>query len=180
MTNPIFLIRHASPDWDMPDIPYHIPPGPPLTAIGRKEAFQLGLFLNQEGVSQLFSSPLERCSQTAEIAASCSRARVEIHTGLGELLPGESHDSILSRMWGVFEYAIKIGSLSERVGLVTHGGTISVLLRALGMDEDKLKQYSIFDHANPVPPAGAWRVEQSGTRQPWEFSLAFVPGGEQN
>ena len=179
MINRIFLIRHASPNWDMPDIPYHIPPGPPLTAAGRREASQLGDFLNQEQVRLLYSSPLERCFHTATIAASCARARVEVHPGLGELQPGESHDRILSRIWAVFEFAIRTGRSAERVGLVTHGGTISVLLQALGMEADRLKHCSIFDHANPVPPAGVWRVEQSGTLQPWELRLAFIPGGGQ-
>ena len=34
----VYLVRHATPDWSLKDIPYHLPPGPPLTSVGDKEA----------------------------------------------------------------------------------------------------------------------------------------------
>jgi broad specificity phosphatase PhoE len=178
MLNPIFLIRHASPDWDRTDISYHIPPGPPLTEIGKYEAHQLSLFVKQQSITMLYSSPLERCLHTATIAGGSSNARIEIHPGLRELSPGEANDQILNRTWEVFELALQANHLTERVGLVTHGGTISVLLRALGMEEEELKRLSIYDHANPLPPAGVWRVEWNRTTNRWNSMLAFLPEGQ--
>ena len=34
----LYLARHATPDWNMRDIRYDIPPGPPLVPQGEEEA----------------------------------------------------------------------------------------------------------------------------------------------
>ncbi len=74
----IYLARHASPDWNRKDIPYHIPPGPPLTPQGRLEAAALGAFLRPAGVSTIASSPLERCQHTAQIVGAALGLPVEV------------------------------------------------------------------------------------------------------
>ena len=56
----LYLARHATPDWNMRDIRYDIPPGPPLVPQGEAEAAQLGEFLRQAGVVQIYVSPLVR------------------------------------------------------------------------------------------------------------------------
>ena len=63
----IFLVRHASPDWTRTDIPYDIPPGPPLSPKGEKEAAALAEYLKSEGVVKLYYSPFERSASTAKM-----------------------------------------------------------------------------------------------------------------
>lgn len=176
MTQTIYLIRHATPDWTRTDLAYHLPPGPPLTEQGQKEAQALGAFLLASGVRQFYTSPLERCVHTTQIAAGLAAVPWEIDAGLTELAPGETADSISQRLKPVFERACQVSLQSGPVALVTHGGTVNVLLPELGLDEQTLAQHKrIFDHANPVPPAGAWLAARQDGEAAWELRLAFKP-----
>ena len=86
---PIYLIRHATPDWNRKDIPYHLPPGPPLVEKGEAEAGELGRFLAEVGVGHLYYSPLERCQHTAQIAGLIAGVVPIESPGLIEIQPGE-------------------------------------------------------------------------------------------
>jgi broad specificity phosphatase PhoE len=172
----IYLIRHATPDWSRKDIPYHLPPGPPLTGVGRAEAEALGAFLHAAGVRRLFASPLERSLHTAQIAAALAQAQVQVDERLMEIQPGETADSLRQRLWPVFEMVSADGAAPDSpVGLVTHGGPIAALLGSLGMDAATLATYTRFDHGNPLPPAAAWLVARPNDQAPWQWNLAFTP-----
>lgn len=166
----IYLIRHATPDWSRKDISYHIPPGPPLTAQGLQEAQVLGEYLQLVGVQCLFSSPLERALHTAKIAAARAKIPFEIYDALREWQTDEIEADVRARVYPLFEAVARMDGM---VGLVTHGGPIAVLLASLGMDEDTLKAQRVYDHGNPLPPAGAWEVQHNGAG--WEMHLAFIP-----
>ena len=172
----IYLIRHATPDWSRSDLAYHVPPGPPLVEQGCQEAQTLGDFLRGAGVRRLFTSPLERCQATAEIAAAEARLTVQVEEGLIEWQPGEDQATVTARVWPVFEAALKAGDADGPVGLVSHGGPIAMLLLALGMGEAALAAQRCFDRGNPLPPAGAWEVRKAGDGDGWRLRLAFVPG----
>lgn len=171
----IYLVRHATPDWDCKTLPYHIPPGPPLTDQGQQEAQELGAFLKGVGAAYFYTSPLERCLNTARISASIVGAPLEIKDELTEIQPGESKTSMQNRLCPIFDLARQTSSQQGPVVLVTHGAPVTVLLGQLGMDEDEIKRRLIYDHRNPLPPAGAWLAEQSGADQPWKLSLVFTP-----
>jgi len=172
----IYLIRHATPAWSRKDIPYHLPPGPPLTEQGRAEAEALGAFLHAAGVRRLFASPLERCLHTAQIAAPLAGASLQVDERLIEIQPGETTAALYRRLWPVFEAASSNGAAAHGlVGLVTHGGPIAALLGGLGMDAATLAGYARFDHGNPLPPAGAWQVCRPDAAAPWQWRLAFIP-----
>ena len=49
------------------------------------------------------------------------------------------------------------------------------LLRRLGMSDKAIEQHRIYDHRNPVPPAGVWQVSRMHNSAPWELKLIFVP-----
>ncbi len=170
----VFLARHASPDLTRSDLIYHLPPGPPLTAQGQAEAQALGLFFQSAGVTKVYSSPLERCAQTARIITQVVSIPSEILPGLTELQPGEDKASLHARLWPLFEQAAR-ESQNQPVALLTHGGAVTFLLGALGMDEATLNLRLTFDHRNPIPPAGSWSVSRDGEGQPWELRLAFTP-----
>lgn len=178
----IYLIRHATPDWERRDIVYHLPPGPPLTDQGRGEADALGAFLLAAGVRRLHTSPLERALHTARIAAGIAGAAVEVDDRLIEWQPTEGAERVHQRMWAAVDAlrlqdgCAKDGACSP-VGLVSHGGPIGSLLLAFGMDAAMLEAQRRFDHANPVPPAGAWEAWRDSPEAPWQLRLAFIPQG---
>ena len=173
----IFLARHASPDWNRNDIPYHIPPGPPLTSQGCLEAAALGAFLRPAGLVTILASPLERCHHTAQIVGDVLDLPVQIDDLLTEWQPGESSDVLGSRMRRIFNETWQAGERNghEAALLLTHGGPIMELLRQLGMTDKTIEQHRIYDHRNPVPPAGVWQVRRPADNTPWTLNLVFIP-----
>ncbi len=171
----IYLIRHATPDWGRKDLPYHLPPGPPLTEQGRLEAQVLGEYLKQAGVRRLFVSPLERCLATAEIVSGIAGMPWQVEPGLIEWQPTDDRGKVLERLQPVLELALRAGQTEGPVGLVSHGGPIGVLLLSLGMDEATLITQRRFDHSNPLPPGGVWLAERNGDGQQWGLKMAFQP-----
>ena len=171
----IYLARHATPDWTRKDIPYHLPPGPPLTERGQAEARLLGDFMRQAGVRQVYCSPLERCQHTAQIASEIANTALEVRPELMEVQPDEKAQDIFQRVWPIFETAAQHSSQGQPTVLVTHGGTVNILLSKLGLDEDARKSQYQFDHGNPLPPAGVWAAERQTPDHPWELRLAFIP-----
>ncbi|MFT3895324.1 MAG: hypothetical protein QM730_27175 [Anaerolineales bacterium] len=62
------------------------------------------------------------------------------------------------------------------IALVSHGGPIALLLLELGLSPDELAPYrTMFDTTNPLPPAGAWKIERANGKDGWEFDLVFTP-----
>jgi len=176
----LYLIRHASPDWERKDIPYDVPPGPPLTQKGRQEAEALGHFLRNAGLRKLYHSPLERSAHTAQIAAALAGVPTVEKPELAEWRNGESEGEIQARFGPVLEACIVESALIGPIGLVTHGGPVAHLLKQLGMEAGRLADNRRrFDHANPMPPAGAWAARRSQGAKAWELELVFTPGQEQ-
>jgi broad specificity phosphatase PhoE len=171
----VYIIRHASPDWTRDDIPYHLPPGPPLVEQGLEEARTLGSFLKQAGVSLLLSSPLERCQRTAEIASQEAHASLQIVPELTEVQPGEDYENMRQRLLPVFERAAEESRQNGAVALVTHGEPTAVLLRALGMSAERLEKQRVFDHGNPLPPSGAWLAVRYESQPGWNLRIAYLP-----
>lgn len=170
-------MRHARPDWDRKDIPYDILPGPALLPQGEKEAKALAKFLKSEAVVKLYHSPFERSAKTAKIAAAINNIPCIEEMGLAEWrMVDESETRVRERMQRIFACAAKESEEVGAIGLVSHGGPIELLLLALGMDTEELAPYrKKFDTTNPLPPAGAWKVEQLPGEDRWRFQLAFVP-----
>ena len=63
------------------------------------------------------------------------------------------------------------------IALFTHGGPVLALLAALGIDDATLETLRIYDHRNPLPPAGVWQVGPGGPSDPAsrELHLVYVP-----
>lgn len=172
----VFLARHATPDWSRTDIPYHLPPGPPLTGKGLQEAQALGRFFQQAGVRQILCSPMERCYHTARIAAEIAAARLQVLNELGELQPGENQESLRGRLGPVFFQAAESSTPAAPLALVTHGGPVAFLLAELGLPPAELEQHKrLYDHRNPLPPAGAWRAVRRPDTASWDLELVFTP-----
>lgn len=176
MSQTIYLIRHASPDWDRKDIPYDIPPGPPLTGKGEQEAQELGAFLQKAGVQKLYYSPLLRAAHTAQIAAAVAKIPAQEQTALAEWITGQSEAEIHARFWPLMESTIAESAQLGPLGLVTHGGPVAYLLKQLGMDPARLDRHrKMFDHRNPLPPAGVWAAQRASSAEAWDLQLIFAP-----
>lgn len=176
MSAVLYLIRHATPDWSRKDIRYDIPPGPPLIEQGEAEARQLGKFLKTIGITHLYTSPLERTTRTAQIAAEALGLTVETLEDIAEWVQGEADADVLARCRPCLDAAFDESEKRGPIGLVSHGGPIRLLLADLGLDPAEIKHYrGIFDNQNPVPPAGVWRVERYPDGRMAQPELVFSP-----
>lgn len=172
----VYLARHATPDRSRNDIPYTIPPGPELTSRGREEAAELGAYLLAAGARIVHASPLERTLRTARIAAEIARAEVEVNNDLAEWRGDEVEKDVTERVLRAFgEAAVLSSSGRQPVVLVTHGGPVLALLKALGVPTEAVDRCRIYDNRNPISPAGAWLVERDGSNL--RIALVFTPTG---
>lgn len=180
----VFLARHATPDWNRRDIPYDIPPGPPLTPQGEDEARSLGDFLKSQGVVRLYHSPLERTRRTADIAAQmCSAESVE-SLAIAEWRRDENETAVLGRMLPFWQQVCAESAADGPIALVTHGGCVLAMLNWLQHPQDEINHIrNQCDHRNPLPPAAAWLTTPRGHDGPvfatapsaWQARLAFSP-----
>jgi len=173
----IFLIRHASPNLGRKDIPYDILPGPELLSRGEAEALALADFLKLEGLARLYYSPFERAARTAKIVALANGIPCFEEKRLAEWRVVDEVESLLrKRVVSILEDAARESAELGPIGLVSHGGPIALLLLELGIDHEKLAPYrKMFDTTNPLPPAGAWKVEKLPGEDKWDFQLVFTP-----
>lgn len=173
MSEILYLIRHATPDWSRTDISYFSPPGPPLNEKGLEEAEMLANFFQFSDLKCIYSSPLVRCLSTANAIARHTNTPLIIEPGLAEHRPDERRTEVRSRLMPVFEQAIH-ASHEGPVALVTHGSPIGILLEHMGLSQAELNDLKArFDHHNPAPPAGVWEAVRSG--DDWNLSLVLNP-----
>lgn len=80
----IYLVRHGQYSSPTPVIPYRMP-GFHLSPEGREQASKLAQSLKDKGVSTIFTSPMERTKETAEILADTLGLKVETDDRLLEV-----------------------------------------------------------------------------------------------
>ncbi len=169
MSPTLYLARHATPDWDRKDIRYDIPPGPPLVRQGEQEAESLAVWLAGRGIRQLYASPMLRAQQTATIVSEVLGLAIITTPDIVESRKGETYEAILTRMSRFYAQLQADGS-DGAVAAVSHGFPIEVLLRHLGLGEERMAPLrQRFDHRNVVPCAGVWEIAPVGC------NLAFTP-----
>lgn len=126
----LYLIRHAQPFYNAPG-PYHLPPGPGLTDTGIEQAAQLGPMLQRSGIERVVSSPLRRCTMTAEPLVAALGLDLLIDDDLREGQPGEAQEAVTMRMLR----ATLAQADARVVALVSHAAPLTWLLQALTRDE---------------------------------------------
>jgi len=176
-TTRIFLARHASPDRNLKTIPYDIQPGPPLSPKGEKEAEALADFLKAHNIRKVYYSPFERSAKTAQIIAARNQIPAVEEIRLAEWRETtEEGQAVRVRMQAVFDAIAAESKSLGSIALVSHGGPITFLLQALGIEQTVLADYrKRFDTTNPLPPAGAWSAEWHTTTKTWSLQLVFIP-----
>lgn len=169
----LYLARHATPDWDRKDIPYDIPPGPPLVPQGEAEAAQLAAWLSGRGLRHLYTSPMLRARQTALIVGGILALPLIASPDIIESRRGETFESIQERMKRF--YAGVLANGDGPAAAVSHGFPVEVLLQSLGVSAIEMAPLrERFDHRNIIPCAGAWEIDLSSPQAP-RCTLAFTP-----
>lgn len=156
----IFVIRHGKID-NPNDVIYGRLPGFPLSERGRQQVLALAELLKSKGVDfdVIYSSPLEKALQTAEILKNAlkSKALIEVREELNDIdssnLEGESMDVlrqfdfdyeklaqegfslespslVLERLKKLLE-EVKEKNKGQRIAFITHGDPSRILLWSL-------------------------------------------------
>jgi broad specificity phosphatase PhoE len=161
----IVLVRHGETDWNR-ERRFQGHADPPLNDAGRHQALELAEALRGEGLSTVYTSPLQRASETARIVA-CElglhahelEALREIDVGDWQGMTvdevrtrfpeqaevawrsgwpnGETHDELAAR---VLPALLELGArhAGERVLGVTHAGPIrTALAAAAGLSQEE-------------------------------------------
>ncbi len=88
-TTYVLLVRHGENDWVGTDRLAGRTPGVHLNETGQKQAEQLAQLLASQPIAAVYSSPLERCMQTAEPLAQALGLSVIAEPGVVEVDYGE-------------------------------------------------------------------------------------------
>ncbi|PKW25953.1 histidine phosphatase family protein [Phycicoccus duodecadis] len=136
--------------------------GPPtaagggLTATGRDQARALAERVRDENVARVWSSPLPRAVQTAEIAAAVLGVPVVVRDGLREcdagIPAGERIADVAARVRGVLE-EVADTHRGEAVLVVSHGGAFAAGL------PDLVGAPRTSGHDLTPPPGGTLALE---------------------
>ncbi|SEB63947.1 histidine phosphatase family protein [Paenibacillus sp. GP183] len=160
----IGLIRHGSTEWNkLGKMQGQMDTS--LTEEGRAQARLLGHRMKNEAWTGIFSSDLSRARETAEIISAISGipilgfdARLR-ERSFGQVegtkeqeridrwgadwkkldLGGETNEQVLAR-WHDFLEQLATNASDERLLLISHGGFIVQILRALSMEQDEFLQ----------------------------------------
>jgi broad specificity phosphatase PhoE len=84
----LFLVRHGRTGWNKEQI-FRGTKDIPLDDVGRAEARLVGERLKGEGITAVFSGPLSRAKETAEVIAGFYNVEVQVLEGLTDLHFGE-------------------------------------------------------------------------------------------
>jgi probable phosphoglycerate mutase len=95
-TTYIFLIRHGENDWVGADRLAGRTPGVHLNEKGRQQAAGLVQLLEQQPIAAIYSSPLERCRETAQPLAAARGLPMLMEEGLLEVDYGDWRGALLT------------------------------------------------------------------------------------
>ncbi len=175
-TRTVYLIRHAQPaNLGDANLRYDIPPGPPLSTEGRAQAAMAADFLVSHPPMVVYTSPLDRALQTAQIIASKLGGPLAIDERLAEHRREETADQVAARVAHFWNERVMLMP-PDCIAVVSHGSPIKLMLAPLGevwtADPERYK----FDYGNITPHAGIWRarcVSANGSACKWELALIF-------
>ncbi len=166
----VYLIRHAAPQ-DGTGIRYDIPPGPPLSSGGKREAREMAEFLAQRGIQRVIHSPLDRTTLTATTLAERLGVPLEVDEALAEHRRDETADTVRARMSEF--WAREMARPEPVIALVSHGGPLRQLIEWLTEGREKFTGLK-FPGGNVIPTAGVWQV-RGADGGPWEALFIFQP-----
>jgi len=171
MLKDLYIVRHGHPKLGT-GIAYDRVPGPPLSETGQEEARVAGLYLAHIAPQRLYSSPLERAYQTAEIIGKNIGHSPIVEESLAEHRKEETFDVVKSRLKDFLARLQREQIEDERVAVVSHGSPIKALLLLLSNEKIDLTQH-VYPNGNHVPTAGIWHAQFND--QGCALELVFKP-----
>jgi 2,3-bisphosphoglycerate-dependent phosphoglycerate mutase len=102
----IYLVRHGESEANVRRIFSNGKVDLPLTDLGRRQAALATSWLTERGVSHVFTSPLLRARETAQIIAQRLEVDVTILEGLDEVRVGELDGSDDQRNWDLHDQVL--------------------------------------------------------------------------
>jgi broad specificity phosphatase PhoE len=151
----IYLIRHALADFTT-GVPYHLMPGPGLSEQGYEQASAMAGLLARSGIERVVSSPMRRCTLTAEPLCARLGLDLQLDEDLGEMTTGEKPAEMGQRMLRAVLAQIDIRS----VALVSHAAPLEQLITAMTHGEAILPPPG--DRGARIGPAHVWQVIRDG------------------
>ena len=123
----LLLVRHGLPDYGG-KLPQDDFPGPPLSEIGRSQALQTAASLSSYGPLRVYTSPLVRTQQTADLIGRRLRIPVRVESALREWHHTE----------GLYEVSVRMSAWLARwlrgpetcAVAVSHASPLLALLRS--------------------------------------------------
>jgi broad specificity phosphatase PhoE len=98
----LVLIRHGETHWNKDGLVQGGESDIQLNDTGLEQARKLAAFLENESITAILSSPLQRATATAEVIASLHQLPVEIDQGLRELKVGDLEGTSISKLTTTF------------------------------------------------------------------------------
>jgi len=147
---PFYFIRHGETDWNKFGQGLCPQDEIPLNETGVSQANDARKKLGSLNITKIYSSPLLRAKQTAEIIKTdFSEIAIEFHHGLSETSP-EKVKEVLS----------EILEPSQTLLIVSHGEVYRVLLRILNTPTfyPSAKNGGLYFFSPPILNSDQWRV----------------------
>jgi len=98
----LVLIRHGETHWNKDGLVQGGESDIQLNDTGLGQARKLAAFLENESITAVLSSPLQRATATAEVIASLHQLPIEIDQGLRELKVGDLEGTSISKLTTTF------------------------------------------------------------------------------
>jgi broad specificity phosphatase PhoE len=106
----IILARHGETDWNKERRIQGGSSNPPLNERGREQAESLALRLRQDKIQAIYSSPLQRCLDTAKTIAHYHQLEVETEPSLREIEAGELEGVTLAELGRLFSELLTVNT----------------------------------------------------------------------
>ncbi len=174
-----YLARHCDVANPQGVIYGHLP-NFPLSEKGREQALAMGRYLVPAGLGAIYTSPLERARETAQLVAGqlAPGVPIEVRPELveaefGRYLQGTRHRDIVWRKPGWLVHMAWPGLLPGDESLATMAGRVSRAI-ARGLSQHAGGSFLCISHGDPIQAFWAW---QDG-RWPWALHrLQCAKGG---
>ena|SRR5579872_5951116 len=146
---PFYFVRHGETDWNKINQALCPQDDIPLNETGVLQVSQARKKLNSLNITKIYSSPLTRAKQTAEIINEHLQVHLEFHTGLREIL----HERVAAAFTEILDP-------SHTMLIVSHGEVYRLLLRILNAraTEPNAQNGGVYFFSPPESHSDTWAV----------------------
>ncbi|OGN97602.1 MAG: hypothetical protein A2Z77_04360 [Chloroflexi bacterium RBG_13_51_36] len=138
----LVLIRHGETHWNKDGLVQGGESDIQLNDTGLGQARKLAAFLENESITAVLSSPLQRATATAEVIASLHQLPIEIDQGLRELKVGDLEGTSISKLTTTFsQFLLQRWQDRETMRLPNGESLVELQGRAWEVIERLLERY---------------------------------------